>query len=413
MNTQKKSNVSNLSLNNKKNKYFSKKNILNSENDLNLFSFKSSIPIPGNTPDSDSHSIWLVQNVGITGTSGFNNLHDTQYDNTLVWDLFNTNQIFVNQAVMNKVNSANDVIPLVYYTNVVQNLDLSVHTTEHGEIVSVKIPGGDSIFFERYREGNIDGWLTYFEHGFNLVQFVSGEQLEFSFDTDSIKNDLLKGTKLVNKDLISKEMSSKNMDELIAKLSKNFTSLKSMQVKNNTSTQDIIGENMNTSCPSCVYYTYKNSAVKIDIRSKDYKYANIIEGLASCSHPKLQDSEKVTYCQFSALQSKCPMYEANHLHIKDYFTTGANSVNFKVIQEIDQYGAKKVSIYNAATNELSYCLYPPSSVTDEEIIQEVDSLVKEVVSSWPSEVIDTLTENVPAPIISKQKEKKSFILSLV
>lgn len=408
MNTQ---NVSNLSLNNKKNTYFSKKNVLNSENDLDIYSFKSIVPISPNT--SNSHSTWIVQNVGITGTSNFNNLHDSEYDNTLVWDLFNTNHIFINQVVMNKVSSANDVIPLVYYTNVVKNLHLSIYTIEHGENVIVDIPGGDSILFKRYKKDNIDGWVTYFEHGFNLA---SAEQLQLPIDdisNDDFFHKIKKNTSAENKKLISKQMSSEHINQLMSKLSKTLKSFDSNQSKQNVDNHNIIGEKMTTSCPSCVYYTYKNSALKVEIRSKEYSYANLIDGLPTCSNPKLQDSEKVIYCRFSALHSQCPFYEANQFHLKNYSTTGSNSINFKVIQEIDQHGAKKVSIYNSDTNELSYCIYPPSSVTDEEIIQEVDSLVKEIISSWPSEVSETLTEAYPVSVISKQKEKKSFILSLV
>jgi hypothetical protein len=55
---------------------------------------------------------------------------------------------------------------------------------------------------------------------------------------------------------------------------------------------------------------------------------------------------------------------------------------------------------------------PPTDATDDQIIQEVDGIIQEVISSWPSEIVDNFQAHVVAPEVQEVKQKKSFILSL-
>lgn len=400
-------NKTKLSLGNQSNKYFKTVNELVLQNDLNIYSFKSKLPFPGNTESSDSQ-IWTVINVGLTGDILKAPIHDTYYDNCLVWDLFNSNYIYINSNVNSKISSANDVIPLVYYMHVLNGNSLADFKVEHGESVTVSIPSGDSIIFERYKKDEIDGWATYYEHGLNIYKPI---QLELDFlDTSDIKKAMV--NKLTKKISATDKITSDQVQKLIKKLNLSDNDFK---MKSDTNAASInIGDSMNNSCPSCVHFTYKSGSDDISFLSKDYDYANIPSSIPICSNPKLANSNGITYCSyFSTGQSSCHYYDPNQTFIKKYVTTGSNSISFNVVQELDQQGIKKISIYNIATNELSYCLYPPKEATDDQIIEEVDSIVKEALSSWPSEVFETLSVINPVQTASKQEERKKFILSLV
>ena len=181
---------------------------------------------------------------------------------------------------------------------------------------------------------------------------------------------------------------------------------------------------MNNSCPSCIYYTCQSSDLyqnqqQVNIISKEYTFANIPKDVPICSHPDMRSPEKLTYCLWvrntDTDQSNCSFYSPNQMILKRYTTEGSNSISFNAVWELDTFGKQKVSIYNADIGELSYCIYPPDSATHEEILSEVDQIVKDVLTSWPSEVADTLKMDIHKSdeSIVETEKKKSFILSLV
>lgn len=445
---------SGLSSNNIKSKYFNVKNILfqDSEDSSKHF-FKSKLPVPGNTEDSMSQ-IWTVVKVEDSTFYNANSSQDDSFDNALLWDLFSTNNVYVNKVVFNKLQTANDVLPLVYYTNVLSGSNLSEYDTKHGDYVKVNIPSGDPIMFKRFINTNYNGWLTYFEHGFNVVEsdqvdaqleipfenqengivsngLISKEITSFQKAMDSFSSNLSKKpismTAQEISDLLTQLKKGKSLsevkkakfisddiskDDILHKIGKKITSYSSEKIINNT-----IGDNknMDTSCPTCVYYTYKNDSINVNIVSKEYKFANIPSGIPICSNSKLINSEGITYCSFSlnSSQQACSMYEPNRTLLKKYITNGSNAVTFSVTSELDQEGKTKISIYNDNIGQLSYCLYPPVDATEEQIMREVDSIIDEVLSSWSSEVKDTLKIENTQKVTAEQKEKKSFILSLV
>lgn len=86
-------NKTKLSLGNQSNKYFKTVNELVLQNDFNIYSFKSKLPINGNTESSNSQ-IWTVINVGLTGDVLKAPIHDAYYDSCLVW-IFSIATIFI------------------------------------------------------------------------------------------------------------------------------------------------------------------------------------------------------------------------------------------------------------------------------------------------------------------------------
>lgn len=356
----------------------------------------------------------LVLSVG--GTVSFPIKVGKYYTSTLanyaVWDLFNTGNIFIIPEAFNNITCANDVLPYVY------TISMKASQTEdgnqfnrlldsdvpHNYVMSLDVPTYGKLTLVRYVYEDYNGWLVKIEDVFHISNEENAE-----VDVAPIKKKLLKEFSI----------NANNLDEYVKKISKSLKShtnnMKNDQLQINFPETDTISENnnMNISYPVCGHFTINTESVQIT--SKNYKYANKPRNYASCSHVSVASSEKLVPCAFSSFkdQHRCPYYSAVSQTLKTY-NSKDSSIAYSVVKTLTSSGHFTVNIYNTKNNSISYTLLPPADATDDQIIQEVDSIINEVISSWPAEVTDDFQSySVASETDQAEQKKKSFILSLV
>lgn len=452
-----------LTLNNKSNKYFVVKNefsnfCLEDEQSTGSFhdygySFETSI-FPETSSKFKVYSVGkgnigsdLAEKLGLVSEMQIAcDIQGDKYDKTVVWDLFGTNNLYINGHVLSSIGSANDVIPCVYFTNVMSKGNLSNHSTPVGEKVLVDIPGGDSIIFVRYAGywyetfegpdhdspsdpivGYIDGWATYYEHCFNVYEKTATEEpanlLGNFINKDIIGSDIKKNIKP------NVQFANSSFDAFMDKQSifSSFNESFSDFLNSNSAASKAIGKSfvdyikasnikedkdiMSDSCSLCSHYTV--SSEYSTVTADSYSFANIPKNVAICSHPERANTERVTYCSYSP-QSECSVYVSSERVLKYYSTQGSDSVSFKAVKTINSSGSLEVLIYNVENNQVSYALLPPSGISDADMISELDEIVQEILGHWSDEVTQTLEVSLPVVDSGDQGVvKKTFLLSLV
>jgi hypothetical protein len=364
---------------------------------------------------------------------------------SLIWDAFQTSRIFINSKYFeSEVSTANDVLPYVYVSattvSAVSNSNykqLMDHSLPHGQTVHITLPGDNFIIFSRYIDDKYDGWMCAISNCFNSV-FI--DQTDADADLDSQQQ--IKAAKAVD---------AKDVDQLLKKLTKkikNQTSIineaekmindifnldasaNSMKGQNTNQLQFNFADGMTqqqyidsiknrennnmTSYPVCTYLSVKTQS--IDITSKSYSYANKPNNFASCSHPTMTKSQGLTSCPYGIGfdHNQCPHYKPITQTICTYTSADViDGFSFSVVKRLDITGLNIVDIYNSRNNQLSYFFGVPSNVTDEELFTEIDSIINEIVNSWPKDVVDTVKYHRPSEVEEAKEKKKSFIMSLV
>lgn len=336
--------------------------------------------------------------------------------NYVAWDVFNTGSILVIPQTFQNITCANDVLPYVYSTSmkIAGTKDGASYTrlldseVPHNYVMTLNVPTYKKVTLNRYKYEGIDGWLIGVEDIFHL-----------SYQTED---------KQTNTPLIKASLDASNLDEYIKKITKSIKSNfgENIKVSNVTQSNGQLqfdfdtqenrideGKNMNnTSYPVCQYLTISTDTVSIT--SKNYAYANKPDNFASCCHSSVAVQDKLTPCAFGggSKQQSCPFYVPLSQTIKTY-NSQDSTIAYSAVKTLSNSGSYTVNIYNTNNNSIAYCLMPPTDATDDQIIQEVDGIIQEVISSWPSEVVDNFQAHVVAPEVQEVKQKKSFILSLV
>lgn len=329
--------------------------------------------------------------------------------NYVAWDVFNTGSILVIPQTFQNITYANDVLPYVYSvsmriagtkdgTSYTRLLDSAV---PHNYVMTLNVPTYKKVTLNRYKYEGIDGWLINIQDIFHLSDQAEDKQ--------------------VNTPLIKASFDTSNLDEYIKKITKSLKSTSPINQGNDQLQinfpfqEDKIDEvvNMNnTSYPVCQYLTINNDFVSIT--AKNYSYANKPNNFSSCCHSSVVVQDKLTPCAFGggSRQLSCPFYVPLSKTIKTY-NSQDSTISYSVVKTLSNNGSYLVNIYNTNNNSIAYCLMPPPDATDDQIIEEVDSIIQEVISSWPTEVTDNFQSHSIAPEVEDVKQKKSFILSLV
>jgi hypothetical protein len=163
--------------------------------------------------------------------------------------------------------------------------------------------------------------------------------------------------------------------------------------------------------PVCKYYSYVHN--DFEIISKEYKFANHIPGLPTCSSPQMKRSDTVIPCGWSFQeQPKCTMYGSSEETITRVSISPKNtsqSFNVELSHYITCEKKKFFRIINKTTDVLVNTISVPEEISFEDALKEANSVFDEYISHY---VDHNDTNNVPAETIS-QKEVKSFIGTLI
>lgn len=357
---------------------------------------------------------------------------------SMIWDSFQTSRTFINSKYFEtSASTANDVLPYVYIaatTNTIASDNnvkhLMNHSLPHGTKLQILLPGGEYVIFQRHIDNNYDGWVCAISNCFNSSDKdeLDKQQAQLSEvkDTKDVDQLLKKLTKKIKNQTSIIDEAEKMINEIF-KLDTNVDSLKN---QSNTQLQLNFAEGMTQqqyidsiksrehnmiSNPVCAHLSVKTQHV--DITSKSYSYANKPNNFASCSHPSMIKSQGLTACPYGigTDHNHCPHYKPLSQTICTYTSSASvDGFSFSIVKRLDFTGSNVVDIYNSLNNQLSYTFAVPSDVTDEELFAEVDSIINEIVSSWPKDVVDTVKYHRPSEELEQAKEKKkSFIMSLV
>lgn len=396
------------------------------KNDSVIVAFKNPIqPINGETNSYIYSGSKLVSSMGFSVSFPIKvgNYYSSILTDYVVWDVFNTGSILAIPQTFEKITCANDLLPYVYSTSmkIATTTDGTSYSrlldsnVPHNYVMTINVPTYKKVTFNRCKYEGIDGWLIKTEDIFHLSDQTEDKQ--------------------TNTPLIKASLDASNLDEYIKKITKGIKSNFGENVKvsklvdwNKAITQSNgqfqfdfdtqenridEGKNMNnTSYPVCQHLTISTDTVSIT--SKNYAYANKPANFASCCHSSVAVQDKLTPCAFGggSKQQSCPFYVPFSQTIKTY-NSQDSTISYSAVKILSNNGSYIVNIYNANNNSIAYCLMPPADATDDQIIQEVDGIIQEVISSWPSEIVENFQAHAVAPEFQEVKQKKSFILSLV
>lgn len=342
----------------------------------------------------------------------------------IIWDLFNTNHYYTFSENIGKMKASNS-IPMVLYTeNVYVGNQVANAELEHGQQVLVELEPaspfeeGYSIWLTRYKNSVYDGWSISADHIFSTHGSQDQDQVKplvnFNnlFTADSIQK-LEKFSKKISKKKISN--TNPNISKILKDLSQiNFQEqLKLDFDTNDVDDKNIIKEPKVSSFSICSHLTVNTE--RVNITSKNYGYANVPVNFPICTNPAFAKEDKLTPCGFglTSHQTLCPCYTPSLVLKKKYVSKGDNNISFHLTESLDSQGQRIYNIVNSDNDQVSYTLSPPEDYTEEQILAEIDSIVQEVLSSWPEEISSTLEMEDVVPQKEQPQEKKSFILSLV
>lgn len=163
--------------------------------------------------------------------------------------------------------------------------------------------------------------------------------------------------------------------------------------------------------PVCKHYSYVHN--DFEIISKEYKFANHIPGLPTCSSPQMKKSNTVIPCEWSPQnQPNCAMYGSSEETITRVSISPKNtsqSFNVELSHYITCEKKKFFCIINKTTDVLVNTISVPEEISFEDALKEANSVFDEYISHY---VDHNNTNNFPSEAIS-QKEIKSFIGTLI
>ena len=203
----------------------------------------------------------------------------------------------------------------------------------------------------------------------------------------------------------------------IAKKIKDFLQFKNEVSTNELTLKNFLNEIMSTeqsidlslssheNSRLCSYSTYDNEDGKHI--SSEYKYANTIPGLVTCSHPTFKN--KVVPCSFYNNEASCPMHK---LKTKTVETSTVNSnseetYNIDLVKIITKDSSHHYKILNTKTQDHTHSFNVPEVDTDGNII-DPDAHAKEVYQ----EVLASYDDTTSNPEVSSNKSS-SYIMSIV
>lgn len=168
--------------------------------------------------------------------------------------------------------------------------------------------------------------------------------------------------------------------------------------------------------PVCEYYTHQSidNSVPVVI-SSHYKYANVVSGMHSCSHPVLSQSSPECF-NFNSLSS-CPSYsplKTELLSNKISSDHSSSEINFSLTYSLTCSGKHMFAITNNTINEDVNVLVYPSSYSYDQCLTEATTVYHEYINPYLSN-FHTVSENEKSNISDSTKdlEKESYINSLL
>lgn len=335
----------------------------------------------------------------------------------IIWDLFNTNHYYAFSQNIVKMKASNS-IPMVLYTeNVYVGNQVANAQLEHGQQILVELESASpfeevySIWLTRYKTSLYDGWSISSQHIFSTHEVENQVKTSVNF------NNLFTADSIQKLEKFSKKISKTNLN--LSKILKDLPQIKSQQQlkldfdTNDIDDKNIIKEPKVSSFSICSHLTVNTQLV--NITSKNYRYANVPVNFPICTNPAFAKEDKLTPCGFglTSNQTLCPCYTPSLILKKKYVSKGDNNISFHLTESLDSQGQRIYNIVNSDNDQVSYTLSPPEDYTEEQILAEIDSIVQEVLSSWPQEISSTLEVEKVVAEKEQLQEKKSFILSLV
>jgi len=203
----------------------------------------------------------------------------------------------------------------------------------------------------------------------------------------------------------------------IAKKMKDFLQFKTEVSTNELALKNFLNEIMSTeqsidlsvssqqNSELCNYSTYDNEDGKHI--SSEYKYANTIPGLVTCSHPTFKN--KVVPCSFYNNEASCSMHKLKTETIETS-TINSNSeetYTIDLVKIITKDSSSRYKILNTKTQDHTHSFDVPEVDTDGNIV-DPDTHAKEVYQ----EVLASYDHTTPDPEISSNKSS-SYIMSIV
>lgn len=203
----------------------------------------------------------------------------------------------------------------------------------------------------------------------------------------------------------------------IAKKMKDFLQFKNEVSTNELTLKNFLNEIMSTeqsidlslssheNSRLCSYSTYDNEDGKHI--SSEYKYANTIPGLVTCSHPTFKN--KVVPCSFYNNEASCPMHKLKTETVETS-TVNSNSeetYNIELVKIITKDSSHHYKILNTKTQDHTHSFNVPEVDTDGNII-DPDAHAKEVYQ----EVLASYDDTTSNPEVSSNKSS-SYIMSIV
>lgn len=355
-------------------------------------------------------------------------------EDILIWDVFNTNNLYASSQKISSLYKANSLISVLYANYIHEPSSLTDHFHDHGTEITILIPGlspfeeDHKITFTRYKTANHDGWTFNLYHMFILNDLNLFDKIKNNTDPliykplekipfpNSIEaGDLIKSLKALEsfkKDFDNILNKKTNLEKLNKSFSKKVYLTQYLENQSKDQQYNIKESNM-SAFSMCRHITVNTELVKIT--SKEHAFANVPQNVSICTNPNLKKDDKIVYCGFGVgpNQCACALYTPSYKVLKTYKTQGSNSLSFCLSESIDFNGNKIYNLVNSDNDQVTYTLCPPVDSTLDQIISEADSIVKETLNSWPEDVSSTLEEQVSSIQPKPVKEKKSFILSLV
>lgn len=343
--------------------------------------------------------------------------------NCVLWDVFNTGEYYCFPEQIAKVTAVNSVPMTLCVDSLYIGGSLSDSSIQHGQQVLIEIEPSPfeevyHVALYRYKSFPYDGWTLSVDHIFSM-HTPSGDHSQSTLDFDNLLvQEFLSDLKIKGSDFnkLAKKVSAKISEAKVApsKFLKSSNHLPYVDSEQSTlSKQNIIEESQVSTFSVCSHFT--TNTKDVNIVAEDYNYANIPVGVSICTNPFFAKENKLTMCGFGPTnqQSLCPCYAPSVVLKRKYILDSENSISFHLFESNNLQGQKVYNIVKSDNDQVSYTLCPPQDCTEEQVLAEVDSVVKEVLSSFGEQAsLNLKIEDAPVQI-RKGVQNKGFVLSLV
>lgn len=376
------------------------------------------VPIQYNTSYSQNYFI-----IPISEDATFTcyvNFNSEVLPNMVYYDYFGSGEFYVNSSSDFIIHSVKDSFVSLYrqmfieddyFKNIPDNL-FSKETVEIATSVSTPTDlKNDPIYIYPILDTKMSPnpfWAIHVSKVFNVAQPISFEQatsIFTEFDNESQIDSSSNQSQIDYFESLLFQINSQKNSQLTSKhLKKAFTLLSdSADSMQNTDSDD--------SSPSlCSDYTYVDSVTGVNIVSKNYKYANVIEGAHVCSSPHLS-KDSLVFCSRNNNHSSCPYFVAKEEIIlsKDVIHYNTDRITtFTLSRQDNKDSTCFLVIRNATENTVLYAMIVDEPSKLESLTDKAIAILDETVSSYQ---IDTVSDSTKETI-SQEAPKESYILSL-